>query len=89
MTQPVFFLTHQISDMIADGGIASDVPIVDGQIQPASLDLRLGSTAYRVRASFLAGLGQTVPQRLLIFRCTRLNSTVAPFWKRAAFTLSH
>jgi dCTP deaminase len=29
------------------------------QIQPASLDLRLGATAYRVRASFLTGKGRT------------------------------
>ncbi len=32
-------------------------PIVDDQFQPASLDLRLGATAYRVRASFLPGAG--------------------------------
>jgi dCTP deaminase len=32
-------------------------PIADDQFQPASLDLRLGSTAYRVRASFLPGAG--------------------------------
>ncbi|MDQ6640074.1 MAG: 2'-deoxycytidine 5'-triphosphate deaminase, partial [Pseudomonadota bacterium] len=32
-------------------------PIADDQFQPASLDLRLGPTAYRVRASFLPGEG--------------------------------
>jgi dCTP deaminase len=32
-------------------------PIVDDQFQPASLDLRLGPIAYRVRASFLPGAG--------------------------------
>ncbi len=31
--------------------------ITDDQFQPASLDLRLGETAYRVRASFLPGSG--------------------------------
>ena len=31
--------------------------ITDDQFQPASLDLRLGGTAYRVRASFLPGSG--------------------------------
>lgn len=35
-----------------------------GQIQPASLDLRLGHRAYRVRASFLPGKGRTVEQQL-------------------------
>jgi len=34
------------------------VPIGDDQIQPASIDLRLGEVAYRVRASFLAGRPQ-------------------------------
>ena len=35
-----------------------------GQFQPASLDLRLGAKAYRVRASFLPGAGLTVAQKL-------------------------
>jgi dCTP deaminase len=39
-------------------------PIRDDQFQPASLDLRLGPVAYRVRASFLPGRGATVEQRL-------------------------
>jgi len=34
--------------------------IMPDQIQPASLDLRLGTTAYRLRASFLPGLGRSV-----------------------------
>ena len=39
-------------------------PIEDDQYQPASLDLRLGPVAYRVRASFLPGKDATVEQRL-------------------------
>ncbi len=54
---------HQITQMIADGGIAASSPILNEQIQPASLDLRLGDTAYRVRASFLPGQA-TVEDRL-------------------------
>jgi dCTP deaminase len=34
------------------------------QFQPASLDLRLGSRAYRVRASFLPGPNRTVEEKL-------------------------
>jgi dCTP deaminase len=34
------------------------------QIQPASLDLRLGAWAYRVRASFLPGKRSTVAERV-------------------------
>ena len=36
----------------------------DGQIQPASIDLRLGAVAYRVRASFLTGPNATVEDKL-------------------------
>jgi dCTP deaminase len=39
-------------------------PIQDDQIQPASLDLRLGSVAFRVRASFLPGKNARVEDRL-------------------------
>jgi len=39
-------------------------PIQDDQFQPASLDLRLGPTAYRVRASFLPGPQATVQDKL-------------------------
>ena len=59
---------HQIRDMIGAGQIAADTPVTDGQIQPASLDLRLGDVAYRVRASFLAGRKRTVAERLDDFR---------------------
>lgn len=38
--------------------------IEDNQIQPASLDLRLGSVAWRIRASFLPGPETTVKQRI-------------------------
>lgn len=44
--------------------IAATEHIVDDQLQPASLDLRLGRKAYRVRASFLPGEEATVLDRL-------------------------
>jgi dCTP deaminase len=44
--------------------IRSLEPIVDDQIQPSSLDLRLGNVAYRVRASFLPGPDRTVTEKL-------------------------
>ncbi len=58
---------RQIKAMIEDGAVTASVPFDDGQIQPASLDLRLGEKAYRVRASFLAGRGKTVRERLAEF----------------------
>ena len=39
-------------------------PLDQDQIQPASLDLRLGDWAYRVRASFLPGKRSTVAERV-------------------------
>ena len=50
--------------MIEAGDIASLTPIAPDQVQPASLDLRLGSKAYRVRASFLPGRDATVMSRV-------------------------
>ena len=44
-----------ITALIEDGGVSSERAIGAAQIQPASLDLRLGPVAYRVRASFLPG----------------------------------
>jgi dCTP deaminase len=44
--------------------IQSLEPIADDQIQPASLDLRLGGVAHRVRASFLPGPDHTVAEKL-------------------------
>ena len=44
--------------------LVADEPFAPGQIQPASIDLRLGPVAYRVRASFLPGPGATVADKL-------------------------
>jgi dCTP deaminase len=46
------------------GLIRLAAPADADQIQPASLDLRLGPWAYRVRASFLPGRRSTVAERL-------------------------
>jgi dCTP deaminase len=40
---------------LAAGWIIPGAPLAANQLQPASLDLRLGDVAYRVRASFLPG----------------------------------
>jgi len=42
-------------------------PLTDAQLQPASLDLRLGARAYRVRASFLPGPDATVESKIAKF----------------------
>lgn len=49
--------------------------ILDNQFQPASLDLRLGPVAYRVRASFLPGKHATVKQKLDEFAMHEMDIT--------------
>ncbi len=66
---------QDISTMIADGVIHADPAVTPAQIQPASLDLRLGTVAYRVRASFLAGHGARVADRLAEFEMHRVDLT--------------
>jgi dCTP deaminase len=63
----------RLRELIAGGVIAAGTPVEDGQVQPASLDLRLGSVAYRVRASFLAGAGRTVAERIAEFEMHRVD----------------
>jgi len=46
---------HGIVNMVREKQIWASGGVLDDQIQPASLDLRLGDTAYRIRASFLPG----------------------------------
>jgi len=53
-----------IAALAASGGIVPARAFAPDQIQPASLDLRLGPVAYRVRASFLPGPNTTVAARL-------------------------
>lgn len=63
----------QLKQMIARAEIAADPAVIPEQIQPASLDMRLGPVAYRVRASFLAGQGRTVAERLTEFEMHRVD----------------
>jgi dCTP deaminase len=55
---------RMIASLAASGAIISSREFAPDQIQPASLDLRLGNVAYRVRASFLPGPHGTVGRRI-------------------------
>ncbi len=55
---------RMIAALAKAGGIITETDFLPGQIQPASLDLRLGEVAFRVRASFLPGPGATVAERI-------------------------
>src|SRR5687767_13885195 len=66
---------HMISELAASGGIRPARDFAPDQIQPASLDLRLGSVAYRVRASFLPGPRTTVTDRIKDLRLHEFSLT--------------
>ncbi len=55
---------RMIAALAEDGAIVAARSFAPDQIQPASIDLRLGAVAYRVRASFLPGPGIAVTQRI-------------------------
>ncbi|RID91289.1 2'-deoxycytidine 5'-triphosphate deaminase [Gemmobacter lutimaris] len=73
MTETGVLPAQALRRLIENGVIAADRPILPEQIQPASLDLRLGDVAYRVRASFLAGQGRSVAERITEFEMHRMD----------------
>ena len=65
--------SHEIAQMISRREICAVDTIPAAQIQPASLDLRLGHVAYRVRASFLPGKARDVASRLADFQMHKVD----------------
>jgi len=51
---------QEIKRLVQAGRISASPEVSDSQLQPASLDLRLGREAYRVEASFLRGRSATL-----------------------------
>lgn len=66
---------HEISALFKAGALVSGRPLDVDQIQPASLDLRLGAKAYRVRASFLPGKASTVDDKLARLKLHEIDLT--------------
>jgi len=56
--------SQHLKQLVDEAIIKLETPLDADQIQPASIDLRLGSIAYRVRSSFLPGRDRTVEQCL-------------------------
>jgi dCTP deaminase len=74
--------SQEISNLIARGNISASPAINPDHIQPASLDLRLGDMAHRVRASFLPGPNSTVEAKIKELRMTRVDLTGAPVFEK-------
>lgn len=53
-----------IAELVEAGAIQIVTPLAANQIQPASIDLRLGKRAWRVRASFLPGPERALAERM-------------------------
>jgi dCTP deaminase len=60
---------------LGGGEVLASEPIREDQIQPASIDLRLGEVAYRVRASFLPGARASVADKLQLLSMHRIDLT--------------
>jgi dCTP deaminase len=69
---------QEIRNLVNRGILNAPGGIEESQYQPASLDLRLGDKAHRIRASFLPGRNKTVDQQL-----TELRSDVLSLAKGA------
>ena len=62
-----------LREAVEAGALSARRPIEEDQIQPASLDLRLGSRAWRVRASFLPRPGGEVAEGIARYAMHEIN----------------
>ncbi|TWG63514.1 dCTP deaminase [Aminobacter sp. J44] len=68
---------RDIAALFDAGALSSSRALDPDQIQPASLDLRLGTKAYRVRASFLPGPNSSVIEKLDRLKLHEIDLTEA------------
>ena len=64
-----------VRELVARKVLRATVDFRDSQFQPASVDLRLGARAVRVRASFLPGAKATIRDRLASFGGEEIDLT--------------
>ena len=55
---------QHIEEMLQKGQVQTDISLKENQIQPASLDVRTGKRAYRLRTSFLPKQGEPIAEAL-------------------------
>ena len=83
-TWPSGIFTARLIERLAAAGAIASAPFDADQVQPASLDLRLGPVAHRVRASFLPGPEHTVAARIAALELHRLDLTDSAVLERGA-----
>ena len=64
---------QELNACFEKGFIFSETELTMGQVQPASLDLRLGRRAWRIQASFLPGMNRTVQSKIEKFAMYQLD----------------
>ena len=79
---PGILPSQSLDALIASGAIGASSPIGADQVQPASLDLRLGARAWRVRASFLPRTGGRVAERIADVAMHQLDLTAGAVLER-------
>ncbi|MDE3110012.1 MAG: 2'-deoxycytidine 5'-triphosphate deaminase, partial [Acidobacteriota bacterium] len=67
--------SQEIRELIHNRKILSPLAIDDAQIQPASIDLRLGNVAYRVQASFLPSRTSTIKSKIDDLKLAEIDLT--------------
>lgn len=76
--------SQEIRELIYHGKIRSGVEISDDQIQPASIDLRLGNIAHRVQASFLPGRTTTIRTKIRDLQLAEIDLTKPALLEKGA-----
>jgi dCTP deaminase len=71
-----------LEDLIATERVGVREPIPEGNVQPASLDLRLGARGYLVKAAFLPRAGETIEDALQNYRQETLDLTEGVILKK-------
>ncbi|MFT6072642.1 MAG: dCTP deaminase, partial [Alphaproteobacteria bacterium] len=56
--------SQHLEDALKQGFIKANIPIPSENIQPASIDLRLGDIAWRIAASFLPSSQESVLDKI-------------------------
>ena len=74
--------SQKILGLVNKGYISAEVDIEDAQIQPASIDLRLGPKAYRIQASFLPGPHSGVMNKLQEWLIVELDIATPTVFER-------
>ncbi len=76
-----------IGRLCAAGAIRPGRPLDEDQVQPASLDMRLGETAFRVRSSFLPGPGLSVARRIQELKLHQIDLSAGAVLERGCVYL--